>query len=153
MINENDLDLMKKSYVGGPTCNIAGLLSGYTGEGLKTILPSKAMGKLDFRLVPNMVPEKQFQKLRNYLDKIGFSDIKLTYLNGEASSRTPINDPFVKLIQQCAIQEYGQAITSVSSAGTGPMSYFNEILGAPCVSIGSTFKYSKIHSPNEFTRI
>ena len=153
LIKENDLDLMKRSYVGGPTCNIAGLLSGYTGEGSKTILPSKAMAKLDFRLVPNMVPKKQFQKLRNYLDKIGFSDIKLTYLNGEAASRTPINDPFVKLIQQCAIQEYGQAITSVSSAGTGPMSYFNEILGAPCVSIGSTFKYSKIHSPNEFARV
>ena len=52
----------------------------------------------------------------------------------------PINDPFVKLIEQCAIQEYGQAIISISSAGTGPMSFFKEILGAPCVSIGSTFQ-------------
>ena len=42
---------------------------------------------------------------------------------------------------------------SISSAGTGPMSFFKEILGAPCVSIGSTFKYSKIHSPNEFARV
>ena len=97
LINENDVDTMKKSFVGGPTCNIAGLISGYTGEGSKTILPSKAMAKLDFRLVPNMVPEKQFQKLRNYLDRIGFADIKLTYLNGEAASRTPINDPFRKI--------------------------------------------------------
>ena len=153
LINENDVDTMKKSFVGGPTCNIAGLISGYTGEGSKTILPSKAMAKLDFRLVPNMVPEKQFQKLRNYLDRIGFADIKLTYLNGEAASRTSINDPFVKLIEKCAIQEYGQAIMSISSAGTGPMSFFKEILGAPCVSIGSTFKYSKIHSPNEFARV
>ena len=76
LINENDVDTMKKSFVGGPTCNIAGLISGYTGEGSKTILPSKAMAKLDFRLVPNMVPEKQFQKLRNYLDRIGFADIQ-----------------------------------------------------------------------------
>ena len=153
LINENDMELMKRSFVGGPTCNIAGLLSGYTGPGSKTILPGKAMAKLDLRLVPNMVPEKQFQKLRNYLERIGFSDIKLTYLNGVAASRTSINHPFVKLIQQCAVQEYGQAITSVSSAGTGPMSFFNKILGAPCVSIGSTFKYSKMHSPNEFARI
>jgi acetylornithine deacetylase/succinyl-diaminopimelate desuccinylase-like protein len=153
LINEKDIDLMKKSFVAGPTCNIAGLLSGYTGDGSKTILPSKAIAKLDFRLVPNMVPEKQFQKLRNYLDRIGFGDIKLKYLNGEAASRTPITNPFVELIKQCAIQVYGEAIVSVSSAGTGPMCYFDEILKAPCVSIGSTFKYSKIHSPNEYARI
>jgi acetylornithine deacetylase/succinyl-diaminopimelate desuccinylase-like protein len=153
LINEHDIEQMKKSFVGGPTCNIAGLLSGYLGKGSKTILPAKAMAKLDFRLVPDMVPEKQFQKLRNYLNKMGFNDIKLTYLNGQAASRTPINHPFVKLIEQCAIEEYGTTITSVSSAGTGPMALFNEILGAPCVSIGSTHKYSKIHSPNEFTRI
>ena len=55
------LILMKKSFVGGPTCNIAGLISGYTGEGSKTILPSKAMAKLDFRLVPNMVPKSNFK--------------------------------------------------------------------------------------------
>ena len=153
LINDNDVGLMKKCFVGGPSCNIAGLVSGYAGQGSKTILPGKAMAKLDFRLVPNMVPKKQFQKLRNYLDKMGFNDVKLTYLNGEEASRTPINNPFAKLVELCAIQEYGQAITSVSSAGTGPMSLFSEILGAPCVSIGSTFKYSNTHSPNEFTRI
>ena len=48
---------IKKALVGGPTCNIAGLFSGYIDEGSKTVLPSIAKAKLDFRLVPNMDPE------------------------------------------------------------------------------------------------
>ena len=152
VINDN-LEEIKKALVGGPTCNIAGLYAGYIGEGTKTVLPSVAKAKLDFRLVPDMNPKKQFELLRKHLDKHGFTDIEVTFVEGEPASRTPVDHKFVKLVEQCAIEEYGEAITSVSSAGTGPMSYFAEILNAPCVSVGSTYKYSRIHSPNEFTRI
>jgi acetylornithine deacetylase/succinyl-diaminopimelate desuccinylase-like protein len=152
VINDN-LEEIKKALVGGPTCNIAGLYAGYTGDGTKTVLPSVARAKLDFRLVPDMNPKKQFELLRKHLDKHGFTDIEVTFVEGEPASRTPVDHEFVKLIEQCAIEEYGEAITSVSSAGTGPMSYFAEILDVPCVSVGSTYKYSRIHSPNEFTRI
>jgi acetylornithine deacetylase/succinyl-diaminopimelate desuccinylase-like protein len=152
VINDN-LEEIKKALVGGPTCNIAGLDAGYIGEGSKTVLPSVAKAKLDFRLVPDMNPKKQFELLRKHLDKHGFTDIEVTFVEGEPASRTAVDDKFVKLVERCAIEEYGEAITSVSSAGTGPMSYFAEILNAPCVSIGSTYKYSRIHSPNEFTRI
>jgi acetylornithine deacetylase/succinyl-diaminopimelate desuccinylase-like protein len=152
-VNDATLEEIKKALVGGPTCNIAGLFSGYIGEGSKTVLPSFAKAKLDFRLVPDMNPKRQFELLRKHLDKHGFTDIEVKFVEGEPASRTPIDDRFVKLVEQCAIEEYGSAITSVSSAGTGPMSYFAEILNAPCVSVGSTYKYSRIHSPNEFTRI
>jgi len=152
VINDN-LEEIKKALVGGPTCNIAGLYAGYTGDGTKTVLPSVARAKLDFRLVPDMNPKKQFELLRKHPDKHGFTDIEVTFVEGEPASRTPVDHEFVKLIEQCAIEEYGEAITSVSSAGTGPMSYFAEILDVPCVSVGSTYKYSRIHSPNEFTRI
>ena len=53
---------VKKAFAGMPTCNISGLVSGYISEGSKTVLPSKASAKLDFRLVPDMVPEIQFAK-------------------------------------------------------------------------------------------
>jgi acetylornithine deacetylase/succinyl-diaminopimelate desuccinylase-like protein len=152
VINDN-LEEIKKALVGGPTCNIAGLYAGYIGEGTKTVLPSVAKAKFDFRLVPDMNPKKQFELLRKHLDKHGFTDIEITFVEGEPASRTPVDHKFVKLVEQCAIEEYGEAIISVSSAGTGPMSYFAEILNAPCVSVGSTYKYSRIHSPNEFTRI
>ena len=153
IFNEDDIEETKKANVGGVTSNISGLFSGYIGEGSKTVLPSIAMAKLDFRLIPDMMPQKQFQLLREHLDNNGFKDIQLKFLSGEPSCRIPINDNFVELVVASAIEEYGQVVKSVSSAGTGPMWYFNNILGCPCVSIGCTYKYSRIHSPNEFVRI
>jgi acetylornithine deacetylase/succinyl-diaminopimelate desuccinylase-like protein len=153
IFNEDDIEKIKREYVGGVTSNISGLFSGYTGEGSKTVLPSTAMAKLDFRLVPDMIPQKQFQLLREHLDKNGFKDIKLKFLSGEPACRIPVNNEFVKLVEMCAKEEYGKAVKSISSAGTGPMWYFNNILKCPCVGIGCTYKYSRIHSPNEFARI
>ena len=153
IFNENDTEKMKKASVGGVTSNISGLFSGYIGEGSKTVLPSKAMAKLDFRLVPEMKPEKQFELLRDHFDSNGFKDIQLKFLSGEPACRIPVNNEFVKLVEASALEEFGNVIKSISSAGTGPMWYFNNILKCPCVSIGCTYKYSRIHSPNEFVRI
>jgi di/tripeptidase len=57
------------------------------------------------------------------------------------------------LVQSSANKIFGDSIISVSSAGTGPMYEFIELLKAPCISIGGTYIFSKIHSPNEYARI
>jgi len=62
---------IKKALAGDPTCNIAGLVSGYTLEGAKTVLPSSALVKIDFRLVPKMDPKKQFARLQKHLKQNG----------------------------------------------------------------------------------
>jgi acetylornithine deacetylase/succinyl-diaminopimelate desuccinylase-like protein len=62
-------------------------------------------------------------------------------------------DPFVNVVQKAAEEVFGSVITRVSSAATGPMNSFIDILKSPCVSIGSTYVYAKIHSPNEFAKI
>jgi acetylornithine deacetylase/succinyl-diaminopimelate desuccinylase-like protein len=144
---------VKKALVGMPTCNIAGFNSGYIGEGAKTVLPSRAMVKLDFRLVPDMNPEKQFERLKKHLNERGFGDIEVKFIHGEAAARTPISDPFVRQVEQAAKEIFDSAIISVSSAGTGPMYSFVKVLGAPCISVGSTYMFARIHSPNEFARI
>lgn len=144
---------IKKALVGMPTCNIAGFNSGYIGEGAKTVLPAQATVKIDFRLVPDMVPEKQLERLKKHLKLKGFGDIEVRLIHGEAAARTPIRDPFVRQVQQAAKETFGSAITSVSSAGTGPMYSFVKVLKAPCISIGSTYMFARIHSPNEFARI
>ena len=128
VFNENDIELIKREYVGGVTANISGLFSGYIYVGSKTVLPSKAMAKLDFRLVPNMMPQEQFQLLREHLDNNGFNDVELKFMSGEPACRIPINNEFAKLVESCAKEEYGKVIKSISSAGTGPMWYFNKIL-------------------------
>jgi acetylornithine deacetylase/succinyl-diaminopimelate desuccinylase-like protein len=72
----------RKARVGLPTCNIAGLLAGYGGEGAKTVLPSTAMAKIDFRLVPDMDPKRQLERLINHLKKCGFgADIVYMFAN------------------------------------------------------------------------
>jgi acetylornithine deacetylase/succinyl-diaminopimelate desuccinylase-like protein len=100
-----------------------------------------------------MVPEKQLERLNNHLREHGFSDIEVKVIHGEAAARTPISDPFVRQVEQAAKEIFGSAIISVSSAGTGPMYSFAKALKAPCISIGGTYMFARIHSPNEFARI
>lgn len=143
----------KKALVGGATCNIAGFVSGYTGDGAKTVLPGNALVKIDFRLVPKMDPKKQIMRLKNHLKSKGFSDVKMKIYHGEAAARTDSSDPFVSQVKDAADKVFGKSILNVSNAGTGPMFPFVDILKAPCISIGSTYMFSKIHSPNEFARV
>ena len=142
----------KKALVGEPTCNIAGFISGYTGKGAKTVLPGKALVKIDFRLVPEMDPKKQVSRLKNHLKSKGFDDIQIKIFHGEAAARTDSSDPFVSKVKNAADKAFGKSILNVSNAGTGPMHSFVKILKAPCISIGSTYMFSRIHSPNEFAR-
>ncbi len=143
----------KKALVGGATCNIAGFVSGYTGDGAKTVLPGTALVKIDFRLVPKMDPKKQVLRLKKHLKSKGFGDISVKIYHGEAAARTNPMDPFVTKVKEAADQSFGKSIINVSNAGTGPMHSFVNVLHAPCISIGSTYMFARIHSPNEFTRI
>lgn len=144
---------VKKALVGDPTCNIAGFTSGYEGPGAKTVLPSRALVKIDFRLVPKMDPKKQLVRLKKHLKENDFGDIDVKLIHGEAAARTDISDPFVKIVKDAADSTFGSSILSVSSAGTGPMFSFVKFLHSPCIAIGSTYIFSRIHSPNEFARI
>ena len=150
--NKSGLEI-KKSLVAEPTCNIAGIVSGYYGEGAKTVLPAEARVKIDFRLVPKMNPKKQVMRLKRHLKVKGFSDIKIKVYHGEAAARTNPKHPFVSDVTEAARKSFGKYVLSVSSAGTGPMHAFTHILKAPAIAIGSTYVFSRIHSPNEFTRI
>jgi acetylornithine deacetylase/succinyl-diaminopimelate desuccinylase-like protein len=143
-----------KALVGMATCNIAGLAAGYIGEGAKTVLPATATAKLDFRLVPNMIPEKQFSRLKDHLRENGFgNDIEARLIHGEAAVRTSTSDPFVRQVEESTNEIFDSSIISISSAGTGPMYPFVKILNVPCISVGGTYIFSRIHSPNEFARI
>jgi len=150
--NKKGMDA-KKALVGGATCNIAGFVSGYTGDGAKTVLPDKALVKIDFRLIPKMDPKKQVMKLKKHLKSKGFGDVNIKVFHGEAAARTNSSNPFVSQVKDAADKSFGKSVLNVSNAGTGPMYPFVDILKAPCISIGSTYMFSRIHSPNEFARV
>ena len=146
---------IKKALATEPSCNISGLVTGYTNKGVKTILPSTATVKMDFRLVPDMDPMIQFNKLVKYLRSKGYSekDVTINYLSGEPAFRTPLSNGFVKLIVESASKIFNGVILNISSSGTGPMYVFKEILNIDSICIGSTILPNKMHSPNEFTNL
>ena len=145
---------LKMEEVFVPTCTICGLTSGYQGPGSKTVQPAFASAKVDFRLVPNQMPEDIVKKLRAHLDAEGFSDVEINYLGGEPAARTDPEDPFVKLVVDTAEEVYDAKMEIVPTVGgSGPSYPFVHDLGLPVVSMGHGYVDSKIHAPNENIRI
>ena len=143
-----------KSLLYDPTCTINGIRTGYTAEGSKTVLPHEAFAKLDFRLVPDQKPEEILKKVCSHLGEHGFQDIRVIRLGSTEPTRTPINDPFVKIVSMTAEQVYGKkAVVYPTSAGSGPMHLFHNFLECPVVSVGCSHPEANAHAPNENLRI
>ncbi|MFC1974171.1 M20/M25/M40 family metallo-hydrolase [Chloroflexota bacterium] len=145
----------KKRHIFGTTCNICGLESGYTGQGMKTVLPRLARAKLDFRLVPDQRPEEIMAKLRQHLDKHGFTDVFISpKTEGENPARTPLDSPFVGTVSEAAKEVYKiDPVLLPNMAGSGPMFSFTNTLGIPTICIGVEYPDSRDHAPNENIRI
>ena len=136
-----------------PTCNIAGIESGYTGEGSKTVLPAKAKMKIDFRLVPNQSPDEVLASLRSHLDERGFGDISISVMSSEHPARTAIDHSWVKLVGNAAQSVYGVApYLQPNMTGTGPQFPIQEILSVPVASCGIDYPGNRMHAPNENIR-
>lgn len=140
-----------------PTCNIAGLLSGYTGEGSKTVLPAKAMAKIDFRLVPNQDPQKILAALRAHLHAQGYDDITVTEFGGAEPVVTPLDDPFVRRIAAIGEEFAGKAaVMKPLIGGTLPLlGSLRRFVGVPgLAAIGNpTYWNNRMHAPNEHIRL
>ena len=139
-----------KALLYDPTCTINGFLAGYTGKGSKTVLPNKAFVKLDFRLVPDQMPNEIFEKLKRHLEKHGFHDIEIIRYGSTEPAKTPVNHPFVRFIARNAAKVYGKnAVLYPISAGSGPMHLFRRRLNLPVVSAGCSYPEANTHAPNE----
>jgi acetylornithine deacetylase/succinyl-diaminopimelate desuccinylase-like protein len=82
-----------------PTVNIEGLVGGYTGPGGKTMLPTRAVAKLDLRLVPDMTAEGALAALKAHLQKRGFGDIEVNMSGGYDPTTTPADSTFIKAME------------------------------------------------------
>jgi acetylornithine deacetylase/succinyl-diaminopimelate desuccinylase-like protein len=133
-----------------PTANIAGFTSGYQGEGAKTIVPSKAVVKMDFRLVPSQTPERMMELLRAHFDRRGFTDIDIVSLGGLNPAGTPVDHPLVEASVQAWRDMDVNPVTVVPrTGGSGPFSLFTD-LGIPTVITGGVANAeSMVHAPNE----
>jgi acetylornithine deacetylase/succinyl-diaminopimelate desuccinylase-like protein len=138
-----------------PTCNIAGFGAGYTGPGAKTVLPSEAMVKVDFRLVEAQKPDIQFKRLKEYLKNQGFNDITVINHGGYEPSKTSPDDPFVVRVIETAEKVYGcKPVVWPTVAGTSPYYVIRNWMGIPVASGGGVgYPGSKAHAPNENIKI
>ena len=138
-----------------PTANIAGIQSGYTGPGSKTIVPSEAFVKMDFRLVAGQSPGPVVELIRSHLRRRGFEDIEVVDLHGVEPAKTPVDSPVVQTALQ-TWQDLGvdEAVVYPTIGGSGPTSLLVADLGIPTIMTGSVANTgSRLHSPNEWVRL
>jgi len=153
--NRSGYDLELSVYE--PTANIAGFLSGYTEPGVKTVLPAKAMAKMDFRLVPNQRPDDILEKLQAHLKAQGFDDVQVKKLGNGDPVVTPIEGPFVqRMIQICQAFTDQEPEVMPLVGGTLPLlGAMKNNVGVLGISTSGNPAYygSGAHAPNEHIRV
>jgi acetylornithine deacetylase/succinyl-diaminopimelate desuccinylase-like protein len=133
-----------------PTCNIAGVASGYQGPGSKTVLPAEAMAKLDFRLIPDQDPTEVLDQLRKHLDKHGFEKVEILAGEGEKPARSDPSSAIGKTVIESVRELHGDPILWPFMPATGPMHPVVADLGVPTVlPVGVGRPDNRIHAPNE----
>ncbi len=135
-----------------PTLDVNGIVSGFTGEGLKTIIPGKAMAKITMRLVPNQNPEGIFKATKDYIEQLAPSTAKLTITTGAAGKSyvTPIDHPILPFILKALDHAYNHDPVFIRTGGTiGILSTLSEVLHIPILMIGLSQPGDNAHAPNE----
>lgn len=137
-----------------PTCTVCGFDAGYTGAGMKTVLPRRARAKVDFRLVPDQDPAEIATLLRRHLDAQGFRDCAVTPMAGERAFQTDLGHPLIPVVVAAAGEATGRQVALLpTSPGTGPMHVVGHPLGVPIVSLGTGYWGCNVHAPDEHIRI
>jgi acetylornithine deacetylase/succinyl-diaminopimelate desuccinylase-like protein len=148
---------LRERHSFSPTGNIAGLHSGYTGEGVKTVLPARAMAKMDFRLVPDQDPDDVLAKLQAHLEAGGYGDISVIKLGGAEPVVTPIGDPFVQRVIRLS-EAFAGKPPSIHPLVGGTLPLLGALrrhVGVPGLMAPGNPAYwaSGAHAPNEHIRV
>src|SRR6478736_4722438 len=135
-----------------PTFEVNGLLSGFTGEGAKTVLPAIAMAKVSMRLVPNQSPDTIARLFEEYVKKVTPKtvELKVTRMHGGKPWMTSYDNPFVQAAARAIEKGFGQKPVLTREGGSIPVvSTFQEVLGLPSVLFGVGLPDENAHAPNE----
>lgn len=149
LLRATGTELSRRDYF-EPTCTICGIESGYTGPGSKTVLPAKAMAKIDFRLVPNQEPEEIAELLRVHLDSQGFGDIEVHLLGPEHPAKTPLDAPIAQVVVDTYRELHrAEPVVIPIAGGSGPWWELCTQFGVDSVTVGTGHPRSGAHGPNE----
>jgi acetylornithine deacetylase/succinyl-diaminopimelate desuccinylase-like protein len=137
---------------GRPTFEVNGLLSGFTGEGAKTVIPAVSMAKVSMRLVPDQDPKKIGDLFEAYMQKTAPKtvEVKLTRMHGGKPWMTSFDNPFVQAAARAIEKGFGKRPVFNREGGSIPVvSTFQEVLGLPTVLFGVGLPDENAHAPNE----
>jgi acetylornithine deacetylase/succinyl-diaminopimelate desuccinylase-like protein len=148
---ETDYTTLERTWA-RPTFEVNGLLSGFTGEGAKTVLPAVAMAKVSMRLVPNQDPDKIATLFEAYVQSIAPKTVavNVTRMHGGKPWMTSYDNPFVQAAGRAIEKGFGQRPVFTREGGSIPVvSTFQEELGLPSVLFGVGLPDENAHAPNE----
>ncbi len=149
-INDEDYLTSLERFYSQPTVNIQGLVSGYTGEGGKTVLPGRAEAKLEFRLVPAMTRAEAEAKLKAHLARRGFDDVQVTVSGGYGPNETEEDAILIRAQKRLFDQSGIPYSIRPRNAGSWPGVIFNgPPLGLPASQFGLG-RGGGAHAPNEW---
>lgn len=135
-----------------PSFDVCGIWGGHTGEGSKTVLPSKAYAKVSCRLVPHQQHEKISKMFVDYIASIApdYVRVKVTPMHGGEGYVCPITLPAYKAAEKGFEKAFGKKPLAVRRGGSIPIiSDFEQILGVKTILMGFGLEINAIHSPNE----
>jgi acetylornithine deacetylase/succinyl-diaminopimelate desuccinylase-like protein len=151
LFGETDYTTLERTWA-RPTLEVNGMLSGFTGEGAKTVLPAVAMAKISMRLVPNQNPERIAELFEAYVKKVTpkTMELKITRMHGGKPWMTAFDNPFVQAAGRAIERGFGKTPVFTREGGSIPVvSTFQEELGVPSVLFGVGLPDENAHAPNE----
>lgn len=151
VIGEKDYSIPERMSI-RPTLDVNGMWGGYTGEGAKTVIPSKAYAKISMRLVPFQDPDKITELFVKHFESIAPEGVtvKVTPHHGGVPYVAPTDTPAYQAASDAMESAYGKKPVPVRSGGSIPIvALFEEKLGAKSILMGFGLNSDAIHSPNE----
>jgi acetylornithine deacetylase/succinyl-diaminopimelate desuccinylase-like protein len=142
------------AYCYNPTCNIDGIVSGYTGPGSKTINPAHAAVKLDFRLLPGQRPLRVLAALKAHLRRKGFGDLEVIQHSTFEPGASPVSSGIGQALIAACRDVYGRPPAVFPWMGGSSSTWFYTSRGTPAaLPPGVGYSGSLIHAPNEHIRL
>ncbi|NUO37778.1 MAG: dipeptidase [Gemmatimonadaceae bacterium] len=139
-----------------PTCEVNGLLSGYTGEGAKTVLPAKAMAKVSCRLVPDQDPAAIEALMKAHVARVAPKGVTVTvtHLHGGRPWRAELAGPLFDAARRALAAAFGREPVITGEGGSIPVvGDFQRILGAPVLLVGFGLPGENAHAPDEWMSV
>ncbi|MGE0158443.1 MAG: dipeptidase [Gemmatimonadales bacterium] len=152
LTGEAGYDTLERLWI-RPTCDVNGILCGYTGEGAKTVLPNRAMAKVSFRLVPDQTPAKVRELFEKHVARVAPKGVRVEVkeLHGGRPWRAKIEGPAFEAAAEALEETFGRRPVLMGGGGSIPIvPEMEQRLGATALLVGFSLPGCNLHAPNEW---